>query len=139
MKYEVHFAYRDPQVFDDASDAASAIVTNDEYISDMDYSEDDVFDYDGRVDVLDVEYWPSEIIKSVDEDRYWEMVDDHKHYLAENSQDDVENELEDMSEGEETRFAGGISVLCLGDEEDDDEYSEVELNEDLVQILDYAV
>ena len=70
MKYEVHFAYRDPQVFDDASDAASAIVSDEDYISEMDYCESDVFDYDGKVDVLGVDYWPSDIIKAIDEDRY---------------------------------------------------------------------
>lgn len=137
MKYEVHFAYRDPQVFDDASDAASAIVSDEDYISEMDYDESDVFDYDGRVDVLGVDYWPSEIIRAVDEDRYNEMIESEKQCIAENSQDDVESELENMSADEETRFPGNIRVVCLSDEED--EYSEVELNEDLVQILDYAV
>lgn len=137
MKYEVHFAYRDPQVFDDASDAASAIVSDEDYISEMDYDESDVFDYDGRVDVLGVDYWPSEIIRAIDEDRYNEMIESEKQCIAENSQDDVESELENMSADEETRFPGSIRVVCLGDEED--EYSEVELNEDLVQILDYAV
>ena len=137
MKYEVHFAYRDPQVFDDASDAASAIVSDEDYISEMDYCESDVFDYDGKVDVLGVDYWPSDIIKAIDEDRYNEMIESEKQYIAENSQDDVESELENMSADEETRFSGNIRVICLGDEED--EYSEVELNEDLVQILDYAV
>lgn len=137
MKYEVHFAYRDPQVFDDASDAASAIVSDEDYISEMDYDESDVFDYDGRVNVLGVDYWPSDIIKAIDEERYNEMIESEKQYIAENSQDDVESELENMSENEETRFSGSIRVVCLGDEED--EYSEVELNEDLVQILDYAV
>lgn len=137
MKYEVHFAYREPQVFDDASDAASAIVSDEDYISVMDYSESDVFDYDGKVDVLGVDYWPSDIIKAIDEERYNEMIESEKQYIAENSQDDVESELENMSANEETRFPGYIRVVCLGDEED--EYSEVELNEDLVQILDYAV
>ena len=137
MKYEVHFAYRDPQVFDDASDAASAIVSDEDYISEMDYDESDVFDYDGRVDVLGVDYWPSEIIRAVDEDRYNEMIESEKQCIAENSQDDVKSELENMSADEETRFPGNIRVVCLSDEED--EYSEVELNEDLVQILDYAV
>lgn len=137
MKYEVHFAYRDPQVFDDASDAAYAIVSDEDYISEMDYDESDVFDYDGRVDVLGVDYWPSEIIRAVDEDRYNEMIESEKQCIAENSQDDVESELENMSADEETRFPGNIRVVCLSDEED--EYSEVELNEDLVQILDYAV
>ena len=65
------------------------------------------------------------------------MIESEKQYIAENSQDDVESELENMSADEETRFSGNIRVICLGDEED--EYSEVELNEDLVQILDYAV
>lgn len=137
MKYEVHFAYRDPQVFDDASDAAYAIVSDEDYISEMDYDESDVFDYDGRVDVLGVDYWPSEIIRAVDEDRYNEMIESEKQCIAENSQDGVESELENMSADEETRFPGNIRVVCLSDEED--EYSEVELNEDLVQILDYAV
>ena len=141
MKWEVHFSYGNPMVFDNAGDAADSIIENDEYIDDMEVDTDEIFDCEGQVSVAGVDYWPSSIVKALDEDRYYEAELEEKHYVAENNKDEVFSELEGMLTGDETRFPGRIRVRCISgiDDEDEDEESEPEENEDLVEILNYVV
>lgn len=141
MKWEVHFPYGEPQIFDDADDAADAIIENDEYIDDMDVDVEEYFDSEGQVNICGVSYWPSSIIRAIDEERWYDAQSEEKRYMAENSKDEVSGELEGMLTGDETRFAGRITVYCISgiDDDDEEDESEVEENEDLVEILDYVV
>ena len=140
MKWELSGRWREPQVFDDPDELATYITQDSDYISEMDPDDDSVFDYDGKVDVLGVEYWPSEIIRQVDSERYDEMRDNERQYLAESNRDEIARELETMSYGEEKYYEGCIHVRCIQDDDgDEDDESDVEENEELIEILDYVV
>lgn len=140
MKWELSGRWREPQVFDDPDELAEYITNDSDYISEMEPDEDSVFDYDGKVDVLGVDYWPSEILREIDRDRYDEMMDNEKEYLAESNREEISRELEMMSYGEETEYQGSIKVRCVQDDDgDEDDESEVEENEDLIEILDFVV
>ena len=138
MKWELTGSWREPQIFDDPDTLAAEITGDSDYISEMEPSEDSVFDFDGRVEVCGIDYWPSEIIKAVDEERYNEMMDEERRYMAESNQNEIARELEMMSYGEEQWYPGNMRVKCIRDEEDDED-DEIEENEDLVEILDYVV
>lgn len=140
MKWELSGRWREPQVFDDPDELAEYITNDSDYISEMEPDEDSVFDYDGKVDVLGVDYWPSQILREIDRDRYDEMMDNEKEYLAESNREEISRELEMMSYGEETEYQGSIKVRCVQDDDgDEDDESEVEENEDLIEILDFVV
>lgn len=140
MKWELSGRWREPQVFDDPDELAEHITNDSDYISEMEPDEDSVFDYDGKVDVFGVDYWPSQILREIDRDRYDEMMDNEKEYLAESNREEISRELEMMSYGEETEYQGGIKVRCVQDDDgDEDDESEVEENEDLIEILDFVV
>lgn len=140
MKWELSGRWREPQVFDDPDELAEYITQDSDYISEMEPDEDSVFDYDGKVDVLGVDYWPSQILREIDRDRYDEMMDNEKEYLAESNREEISRELEMMSYGEETEYQGSIKVRCVQDDDgDEDDESEVEENEDLIEILDFVV
>lgn len=140
MKWELSGRWREPQVFDDPDELAEYITNDSDYISEMEPDEDSVFDYDGKVDVLGVDYWPSQILREIDRDRYDEMMDNEKEYLAESNREEISRELETMSYGEETEYQGSIKVRCVQDDDgDEDGESEVEENEDLIEILDFVV
>ena len=140
MKWELSGRWREPQVFDDPDELAEYITSDSDYISEMEPNESDVFDYEGRVEILGVDYWPSDILREADRDRYDEMMENEKGYLAENNKDEIARELEMMSYGEETEYQGSIKVRCIQDDDgDEDDESEVEENEDLIEILDFVV
>lgn len=138
MKWKMSTSWRAPLFFDDPDELARIITEDCDYINELDPDEDAVFDYDGQVDVLGVTYWPSEILKAIDEDRYNEMLDNERSYMAENNKDEISRDLQLMVRDQTESYPGSIRVTCIEDE-DDDEESEIEENEDLVEILDYVV
>lgn len=141
MRWHVRFRnYGTPreQEFDNAADAASAIVSNDSYIENLDVDVDEALDecY-GRIEINGDTYWASRILRELNEDSYYEFRSAEQNSVAENNQDYVEDTLDRMDNGDEESFEGGIVVTCI-EEDDEDEDDEDPQAEGFYEIFDYV-
>jgi len=140
MLWKIMFPYSSPQLYENADEAAIAITSDENYIENLDVDIDDLLDSNGRIDIYGESYWPSTLLKAVDEERYYEIVDEERRYTAENNKDDVADELERMLTDDEEEYPGRISVRCLrGTDYENEEENEFEENKGLTEVLDYVV
>lgn len=135
QKWEVRFRYEEPQIFDDANEAASAITSNESYIDDYEVDIDEAIDDNyGSIEINGQTFWASTILKEMAEDSYWDYARSEREYYADESTGDVENTLERMDDGDEESFEGGIRVVCRYEEEYDEELPV----DGFMEVLDYA-
>ena len=140
MLWKIMFPYSSPQLYENADEAAIAITSDENYIENLDVDIDDLLDSNGRIDIYGESYWPSALLKAVDEERYYEIVDEERRYTAENNKDDVADELERMLTDDEEEYPGRISARCLrGTDYEEEEENEFEENKGLTEVLDYVV
>ena len=135
MTYEVKLPYCDPRTYDDAYDATEAIVTDSNYIDNLDVNIDESLDEAyGMIEICGREYYASRILYELNEDEYDEYAQQEREERANDDQDWVAEQIQRLSEGEETSFGYGITVKAIEDPEDEDDEQG---DEDLHCVLDF--
>ena len=122
LQWEVRTRYGPAETFDDARDAAEHITSNDEYINELEVDVDEYIDESyGRIEINGVDYWASSILYHMSEETYYDIQREYKEDCAEGNIDWVADQLESMEDGETRSFEGGITVVCIGVPDEDDE------------------
>lgn len=134
LEYEVRRRYQQPQMFSDEYDAADEIIADEYYIEDQEVDVDEsIDDCYGRIEICGTEYWASRILKELDENVYYEYLEDERRNYAENNRDYVAEQIRALDAGEEYNCDGGITVTAIEvlDEDDDeeDDFDHEEFNE----------
>lgn len=124
LEYEVRRRYQQPQMFSDEYDAADEIIEDEYYIEEQEVDVDESIDecY-GKIEICGTEYWASQILKELDENAYYEYLDDERRNYAENNRDYVAEQIRALDAGEEYNCEGDITVTAIEvpDEDDDEE------------------
>ena len=134
LEYEVRRRYQQPQMFSDEYDAADVIIEDEYYIENQEVDVDEYIDecY-GKIEIYGTEYWASQILKELDENVYYEYLDDERRNYARNNRDYVAEQIRLLDAGEEFNCEGGITVTAVEfpDEDDDEEdgFDHEEFNE----------
>ena len=122
LQWEVKTRYGPAETFDDASEAAEHITSNDEYIEEIEADVDGFLDESyGHIEINGEDYWASNILYNMDEDAYYEIKREVQRDYADGNTDWVAEQLESMEDGETKSFEGGITVACIGVPDEDDE------------------
>lgn len=124
LQYEITQRWSPTQVFDDASDAAANITSNEDYINEMDVSEyvDENLDSEyGSIEICGHTFYASSILYNMNEDVYNDYCEESRRDYAEGNMDYVAETIENLDPGETVTFEGGITVTCIEVLDEDDE------------------
>ena len=139
LQYEVRTRYGSPEIFDDASDAAEYITSNDEYIDELEVDVDEYIDESwGHIEINGRDYEASRILYALNEEDYYDLQNEEKRSCAEGNTDWICEQIREMDEGDERNYYGGITVTCIAihDEEDDEE--DPEFDKEFGSIFEYS-
>jgi hypothetical protein len=120
--------------FNDISDVLDYCVKSEWYENETD-DFDEYLDSDGTVDVCGYEFYPSEILKEMNNSAYQEMLQDWAADMANEQRSESEWELERVSAGDNLWICG-YRVYAYDEEEDNeegDENEEVDVTFDVLE------